>query len=190
MLLAREFAPLLTAFDLDALDADPATIYGMWPDLRIAFANATYVKNAAGGCARWGLGAQSMDAVDALLVPFHRDLAGRALGTGEVQVHRYECPTPQLRRQFELRLHPLGRSEGLLAVHSLVSSEEWPATDATRSAYVDDEDIVMVCMHCRRARHRVLEQWDMVPEFLRGGDVPAVSHGLCPLCFAYHYPER
>lgn len=187
MLLAEEFAPLLAPFNLEALDRDPSTIYGMWPDLRIAFANATYVSNAAGGFTRWGLGAQSMDAIGALLTPFYRDFTARALATRKVQVHRYECPTPEQRRQFELRLHPLGESEGLLAVHSLLVAEEWPPTEVTRGAYFDGEGIVVVCMHCRRARHRVLEQWDMVPEFLQS--VPTVSHGLCPLCQAYHYPD-
>lgn len=187
------FLPLLRHLDAAVLERETGSVYGMWPDSRIAYVNDGYVAFAreegfdllgAGG----GLGARVLDTVPEPLLPFYARLFARALTSAEPLTHRYDCHSPTLERKYDLRLYSLG-GEGLLAVHALVLSRPHGALappDAPR--YRDAHGTITQCCHCRRVR-RVDDavRWDLVAEYI--AESPAgTSHGLCELCFAYHYP--
>ena len=194
MRVAPRFRALLASFDLAEFEREASTIYGLWPDTRIAYFNVAYLRfaeegGAPGLLARFGLGARVADTVPPLLAPSFGRLIARARAADEPVTHEYECHSPALHRRYQQRLLPLGRGAGLLCVHSLIVAR--PHDDprpADEAPYRGAHDIIVQCAHCRRVR-RVGEprQWDLVPDFV--ANVPErTSHGLCEACLGYYFP--
>jgi hypothetical protein len=186
------FAELIRDMAREPLDEGPEVIYGVWPDLTLAYTNASWraFALANGGeevLTKWGLGSSLREATGAALCAFYDHAFARALATGRPWQHLYACPSPNTYRWFSVRALPL-RREGLLICHSpvgeLVPTAERPASDRL---YRDRAGLVTQCSHCRRVRlagePRV---WHFVPAFVR--EIPRqTSHGLCPVCVDYHY---
>lgn len=193
--LDEAFTPLLETVGLAALEADAATIYGMWPDSRLAYMNPAYVRfSVAEGAselsAEWGLGCRVLATVPEPLTQFYDRLIARALVSPEPITHRYDCHSPELARKYDLRLFSLGERRGLLLASSLVMAR--PHADPERAdadRYRSANGLLTQCCHCRRVR-RAMEpgHWDLVPDYIAAAP-PRTTHGLCELCFAYHYTE-
>ncbi|MBI5838055.1 MAG: hypothetical protein HZB25_12530 [Candidatus Eisenbacteria bacterium] len=191
--LHPEFEPLLAPFKLAHLERHPGSVYGLWPDLTLAYVNPAWARFAAqnfgqpGIAECWGLGAELMEATPPILQPFYRGLYDRCLEDGQPQQHDYEACSRQLYRRFHMTVHPLRRGPGFLVVNTLtVESPHVPEArepmPARPEPYEDDGGVLHQCAHCRRFRNLcVNDRWDWVPAWV---DVvpPATAPDLCDAC--------
>lgn len=194
------YARLLTRlFDVDTLDAHPGTVFAIDREGRLVYVNPAweaFARNNGGDALieRWGLGANYFQALPAVLEEYFRDLFGRvpAAGTAlEPATHSYECSSAGVYRRYTMLIYRLPDDAGFLVVNSLVVERPHgrdrqvcaPAPDH----YVNDNGFILQCAHCRRIRH-VSEpaRWDWVPDWVTDPQ-PNVSHGVCPVCFAYYF---
>jgi len=195
-----KFLPLMQQFDEENLDDHPSSVFGFWPNFRLAYVNSAWSRFATenGGepaiSTRWGIGSCLTDAIAPPLRQYYARRLGRCLADGEPWDHVYECSSPDLFRKFHLIVYPLGEGRGGLAVNSLVverphDSSQRPASSPAKSSYADRHGIVHQCMHCRRTRNEQQGfRWDWVPAWVAQCP-PSTSHGLCPTCVDFHYPE-
>jgi hypothetical protein len=197
--LAEGFsADLLAPFDVAVTDAMPASVCGLWPDLRIGYVNPAWLAfGRANGAAeqeeRWGLGANVRAVTPEALRPFYDRLFARAREIQAPLEHDYECPSPTQRRTFRMRVHPT-IAGAFLVVHSVLRQEahDEETHAAIEETYRDANGLIEQCAHCRRVRrarwaHGVTAEWDWVPDYVARMP-PRTSHGLCAMCIAYFYP--
>ena len=184
----------LAPFDLDALREEPSTVYALSPDLRIEYVNNAWNRFALANGAQWhagewGIGCSVMNAVPAILRPFHQRPFERALAERGVLEHDYECSSATRARRFRMRLLPR-EAGGLLVVHSLRHSADQPegASPLLDPAY-RRLGMLSQCAHCRRVqRANEPGTWDWVPAYVERPQ-PMTSHGLCRPCLDYYYSE-
>jgi len=194
MEVTTDFANLLQSFDLPALDDQPATIIGTWPDLTLAFTNkawATFSSLNGGHRDRLQLGICIFDAIPEALLPFYREHFQEVIREDKPWEHEYECSSPEAFRLFHMLVYPVSHGQGLLMIHSLRrESAHDRLPPSLRGEYRDKDGFVHQCAHCRRTRrcddHRV---WDWIPDFVRTPQLNT-SHGLCDVCYAYYYREE
>jgi hypothetical protein len=191
------FERLLAGFYRQPLDEGDDVIYGVWPDLTLAYSNARWAQFAvendgADVLVRWTLGASVRSAFGADLDPFYTRAFAEVLATGRIWQHTYTCPSPRQMRWFNMRALPLGR-DGLLVWNSLVSAAvlaEPPGRRPSATPYRDTNGMVTQCSHCRRvqvaASQPAQSDWHHVPAFIKRAP-SRTTHGLCPICFMYHY---
>lgn len=194
------FRDLLKEFEFTVFETHSGTIFGLWPDLRLAYLNPWWFRFAGenGGepsiSRDWGLGRSSLDATPDVLKPFYEGLYRKSLqneGPRPVQ-HEYECSSAKLFRRFIMTVYALGRGEGFIVVNSLVieaphDRHERKARRADFGAYTAADGFVRQCANCRRVRNvREKNRWDWVPAWV---DRPPAhtSHTFCDVCFAYYY---
>lgn len=189
-----EFVPLLRRFTVDALREHAGTVFGLWPDLTLACTNPAWHKfaNDNGGELRdWLLGT-SIVSTFGPLTEFYTTALERCLRTQTEWEHLYECSSPQLFRKFLMKVYPLGNSEGLLVVNSLVVEclHDVASRNFGEEVYRDATGFAHMCAHCRRfQRQDESDAWDWIPVYV--SNLPEdVSHGLCPVCFRYHFPAE
>jgi hypothetical protein len=216
-----KFERLLAGFYRQPLDQGDDVIYGVWPDLTLAYSNARWARFAvendgADVLRRWTIGTSVRSAFGPELDPFYVRAFADVLATGTIWQHVYTCPSPRQMRWFNMRALPLGR-EGLLVCHSLVSAAEVVKPRGGRPSaapYRNTNGMVTQCSHCRRvkvaATHLALpvapasstlsansaasaasaasagSDWHHVPAFIKRAP-QRTTHGLCPLCFVYHF---
>jgi len=194
------FEQLLVGFYRQPLDQGDDVIYGVWPDLTLAYSNARWTRFAlendgADVLRRWTLGVSVRSAFGPDLDPFYVRAFGEVLSTGTIWQHTYACPSPRQTRWFNMRALPLGR-KGLLVCHSLVSAGEIAEPRGRRPSatpYRDTNGLVTQCAHCRRvqvvaADRAAQPSWHYVPAFIERPP-PRTTHGLCPICFVYHFKD-
>ena len=174
-------AALLTALDGDV----GTTIYGLGPNLTLAYVNpawATFARANGGDAdlAERPLGRSLESAIPPILRIFYLDALAQ-LVPGAIWEHIYECSSPTVLRKFRMRCGALAEPGYVVVSNQLLV--EQPAPEAAR---YDHSGMLTQCAHCRRIRHRS-GRWDWVPEMIEHPPA-AVSHGLCPPCFEYHYP--
>jgi hypothetical protein len=191
------FERLLAGFYRQPLDQGDDVIYGVWPDLTLAYSNARWTRFAiendgADVLRRWPLGASVRSAFGPALDPFYTRAFGEVLATGTIWQHTYTCPSPLQMRWFNMRALPLG-SEGLLVCHSLVSAADIAGPRRRRPSaapYRDANGMVTQCAHCRRVQVATAQlaepDWHHVPAFIKLAP-PRTTHSLCPICFMYHF---
>ncbi|MEO8801134.1 MAG: hypothetical protein ABI551_24800 [Polyangiaceae bacterium] len=190
--LPEQFGRLLAPFDLDVVDDEPSTVYGLTEDLRLGYVNRAWsaFANANGASwneGAWGIGSRVMDAIPDVLRPFYAGLFAQALSERAVVEHDYECSSPTQLRRFRMRIHPCD-SGALLVVHSRIEEQLHTAAEHSRGAlYGEADGLITQCSHCRRVQ-RVdgTREWDWVPEYV-ARPLPTISHGLCNLCVEYYY---
>ena len=173
---------------------------GLWPDLSIAWVNEgwhCFARENRGDpevSELWCEGARLLEAIDPPLRGFYEEHLRGVLESGQVWEHEYECPSPALHRRFRLTVEPVGRGEGLLAVHSCLAAhphdeDAQPGLPPHGALYVDGHGLMTQCIHCRRMQRRGPEElWDWVPAWV--AHVPDnASGGLCPGCARTFYPD-
>ena len=198
------FELLLEPYLLDAAERHAATVYGMWPDFRLAYFNPAWSwfahENGADPVVATEsyLGTSVLEVTPEVLRPFYGELFraclnGMARRNRPIQ-HLYECSSAGLFREFVMTLYCLRGAAGLLVVHALVvecphDPERRPSRVPHLSAYLDADGLIHQCTHCRRTRN--LEQpdrWDWVPAWVER--IPRQSsHTLCEFCLQQYYLE-
>ena len=127
-----------------------------------------------------------------VLVRFYQGKYSEALRSGRWVGFDYECSTPDVFRLFHMGLRSIEQS-GLLVVNSRLPEQRAPLVSPNEAsadvAYLSPDGMITMCAHCRRTRRLDdANTWDWVPRFLRDTG-RKVSHGLCPRCTAYLYPD-
>jgi hypothetical protein len=194
-----QFGRLLGDYDLAAISASEATIYGVWPDLTLAFVNQGWTRFAVRNNAeptfhaKWSIGRNIVDAIALPLRPFFEENFARCLADKRPWEHCYECSSAELFRKFHMMTFPLGNADGLLVVNSLIQETPHTGTPCPpiESLYRNEYGMVTQCSHCRRIRRSGMEHtWDWVPDWVKA--YPSdTSHGLCEPCLGFYYsPHR
>ncbi len=191
------FAALLTPSHLHILEDHPHTVYGVWPDLTLAYMNPAWFAFARRTGAEqaissaWPIGRSTLDAVPECLRAWYATFFSRAAAVGSPvpRQHEYECSSAELNRRFLMKVYPLGgdNGRGFIIVNSLrfevphVKLERTAMPPVAR-AYSLDTGLMHQCVNCRRMQSIVQpSKWYWVPEWVR--EVPSnVRHSLCPTC--------
>jgi hypothetical protein len=174
-----------------ALEAERNTVYGVGPAGELAYTNPAWREFALANdgqavLERFAIGASVCAALPEVLAAFYEDHL-RRLAPGEVWEHAYECSSPTQLRRFRMRTARLADRHHLVVSHHLV--EELPAGpgEGDVASFLAPNGVITQCAHCRRVREPATRRWAWVPALLAWRR--AVSHGLCPPCLEYHYPE-
>jgi hypothetical protein len=179
----------------ETLEDEPSVVYVLDSNLRLAYCNKAWdefaMQNGGAHLLRnEQLGRSVLDSISGPLKPFYGSVFERTLADQQPWEHVYECSSPDCYREFHERVLPLKAPPRLVVVNSLVvdKAHERSASDPVVSRYRASGVIVM-CSHCRRTRRSAEPNiWDWVPAFL-AAPPDNVSHGLCPVCGLYYYPE-
>ena len=131
------FRALIERVGARAFDESRDVIYGLWPDLRLAYTNAAWTKFARENdgevtLGAWGLGRSVPEAFGPALEGFYARAFSEALARGTVWEHTYSCPSPDVNRWYAMRVLPI-EGQGLMVCHSLVAEE------AFKQRLLDDE---------------------------------------------------
>jgi hypothetical protein len=191
-----DFARLLADFNDDEIWESEDTIYGLWPNLTLAFFNRGWTRFASenGGESKINanhslLGRSVLESFASSLRPFFKSNYEKCLRERCPWEHSFECSSAKLFRTFRMLTLPLGHSEGLLVINSLRRETfhtqlQCPPLD---ELYRNHDGIITQCCHCRRIRRCGTENtWDWIPDWLT--NPPAnLSHGLCEPCVGFHY---
>ena len=137
------------------------------------------------------IGLNIFEVVPDVLKKFYCDAFAQALKQGVWEIS-YQCSSPDLFRKYRMRVHALTNRAWLMVTNPLVyESPHHKVATADSKLYVKPNGLVMMCAHCRCSQRVDLpDQWDFVPDYLRlkGQASLIVSHGFCPVCYAYFYP--
>lgn len=177
------------------LERSKAVICVLDPDLRISYCNPAwdeFARQNAGHevMAQGVTGSRLLEVVAEPLRAFYQQFFERARTTGQVQEFDYECSSAEIYRTFHMQVLPLKDGHGFLVIHSLRVEKPLdfrPAQAPDEARYAGPDGIIVMCCHCRRTRQaQDANAWDWVPAYVERRS--RISHGLCPVCFAYFYP--
>lgn len=184
-------------FSIVMLEQHPGTVYGLWPDLTLAYMNPAWFDFARDNQGEpaishdWRRGRSVAEALPDVLHPYYVELYLRALENDSDQPlqHDYECSSPRQHRLFEMSLHNLGFGAGLLIINHerQVGDHNRPAQQAEEQQYRDERGRYRQCSHCRCYQN--LQQrtnWDWIPTWLTTPPADP-EHTLCPTCFNHYY---
>lgn len=201
-----EFLPLLklfSSFTVEALgrsglNSTTNTVFGLWPDLRLAYTNPGWARFAAQNdgepeiSRRWRIGCNVAAAISEPLRPFFVEQFARCLWEMRPWEFDFDCSSPEMFRLHRMTVYPLNR-EGLLAVSSprMESPHTRTPHPPIEDVYRNEDGLILLCAHCLRVRRPDLHNaWEWVPAWARRPP-ESTSHGLCEACFSYYYaPER
>ncbi len=200
--LAVGFAARLAPhFLLEQLELHPASIFGLAPDGKLAYVNPAWVRfaqeNGAVGYGmpqRW-IGHRYLDVIAEPLRTFYSELfelAPRAGSTLQPVSHVYECSSPEMFRQFAMKVYGLANG-GHVVINTLVSSRPHDIRERVprapdRALYQSAEGMILQCAHCRLIRRADRTSWDWIPAWIVKMPVNT-SHGVCEVCLEYYYPH-
>jgi hypothetical protein len=191
---------LLTPAELDELEASRDGVYGLWPDLTIAYVNPAwrgFVEHHEAALAlarRWHLGGSVLEAVDPDLRPFYDRVLRACLDKGRRWSHDFDCSGRCKSCRYRIEVIPLPARRGLLVAHkALVECPHAFApccvSPTPPESYQDDSGLVVQCVYCRRIRSQAdPHRWDLVPPWVERTPEHA-SGGLCETCARLHFPE-
>lgn len=197
------FEPLIRTFS-EMAERHESTVFGLWPDLRLAYFNPGWVRFGAENGAPPALispdclGTSVLDVTAPPLKAYYGDLyrTGLAMTRDILRPlqHSYECSSAGVFRRFSMTLYPLGEAHGLLVVNALTVEEPHdpalrPPHEPDLSAYADRDGLVRQCAHCRRIRWPGSgeDRWDWVPAWVERPP-QGTSHTLCTFCLDYFHP--
>lgn len=132
------------------------------------------------------------DFIPDVLVSFYERKYNETLHSEHWIGFDYECSSPEVFRVFHMAMYPVENS-GLLVVSSPLAKYRYRMlmhqSDLPDPVYLSPNGVVTMCAHCRKTRReKQAHVWDWVPRFLRKTE-RTISHGLCPTCVTYFYPE-
>jgi len=190
------FARLLANHKAALLDSKATCIYGLWPDMRLAYFSPGWFAFAAvnGGmpviAESWGLGSNAIEAIGGPLRNFYRRGYERCLEERRPWEHCYECSSATRYRWFHMISYPVKESRGLLVVHSLraerAHTHESSGPVTKPELYIHEDGMLRQCSYCRRMR-RVDAQgvWDWVSEWV-SKPPGETSHSVCEACYGFY----
>lgn len=192
---STKFIDLLKAFKIPALQESQDVVYGLWPDLSLAFANAAWARFAEdnGGepaiSKRWGPGSRILDAIPQPLKAFYESHFRACLSLERPWEHVYECSSPDALRMFHMTALPIGGGKAILVINSLRIEKPMDRENAepVETTYRNRYGLMIQCAHCRRFRRAASETtWDWVRDWVR---TPRenISHGICEPCLGFYY---
>ena len=189
---------LLRDFHPDALHSAQQIIYAIRPDLSLAYANldlthfASWPDCNSQYTRNWPIGCCVLEVIPAALRPFVAENFAKCLREKRPWEHHYELTSRGSNRHFVMMAYPIGESEGVLVVNSLVheSCQATSSIGRLEALYENDYGIITQCCHCRRVRRCGIDAtWDLVADWVNG--FPSnTSHGLCEPCSGYYYSSR
>jgi hypothetical protein len=193
MNVSAEAASRLKGFDLSELEKSKNVCLAIDGDFRIIYVNPAYAAfaNRNDGpdvMSRFGVGTDFLAAIRGPQRDFYRDLLTQAWDSGKQLSQDYECSAPDLYREFRLLIYPAQEGRSALMEHSLrvTAAHQRQEVDPVLGEYLDDAGLLHQCGHCRRVRHIATERWDWCPPLM---SYKETSHGLCPTCLDFYYPE-
>lgn len=170
-------------------------VYGLWPDLTLAFTNAAWHRFAAdnGGepeiSTKWLLGRSILEAISEPLRSFY-DLRYRAcLRLERPWEHTYECSSADSERFFHMTAMPVGAGQAILVINSLRIEKpmERPGPEPLEERYRNRHGMAIQCAHCRRFRRADSETtWDWIRDWIRS-PLNNTSHSICEPCLGFYY---
>ena len=135
----------------------------------------------------WPIGSHIDDAMPQVLRAYYHRAYDRVLATGERWEHDYECSSPTEYRKFRMCVYPIEGAR-LAIVHSLVVEVPHEGAHHADGGLYAVGGVVTMCSHCRRTHNPLVDRWEWVSAFVEA--LPSnASHGLCPACFEFYYPE-
>ena len=186
-------AALAPTLDLEELDADGSSIAVLDRESRILWVNEGWKRFAhdnrtqPSGDALELLGTLYLDGMNEPLRSEFAALFEEVLRTNEPFVQSYLCSSPDLHREYRMRILPIERRQ-LLCEHTLVRSG--PAStlghdDPAELSFRTADGLICMCSNCGRTR-RPDGQWQWVPSWV--AKLPAATtHALCASCSSYYY---
>ena len=189
------FAPNLAQM-ISALNASPLVSYAIDGNLRLVYRNLAWDMFAAENNApelvgELALGIDLHDVIGRDLLPFYLQAFNLVCQTGAEWNWLYQCSSPQVFRNFRMRIQPLRPTGWLLISNARVVERPHsiPVAYGLQS-YVSVDGQITMCSHCRCSRKTDQpSQWDFVPAHF-DSNLENISHGLCPVCLEYFYPNR
>ena len=198
MICDPHFEPLIAGYLPEVLSTSEDTIYGLWPDLTLAYVNQGWTQFASenGGGSEisrnWSIGRNIRDAIPPDLKPVFEQGYSKCLNENRPWEHEYECSSAEQHRRFLMRAYPLKDSQGLLIVNSTIYQgrhTEEPHEPVERD-YLTADGLIIQCCHCRRVRRVAsYKAWDWVPKWVVHCP-PYTSHGICEPCYGFFYGSK
>jgi hypothetical protein len=190
------FRALLTGSNEQDFEEHASAVYGLWPDLTLAYVNPAWVRFAHenGGhdtLARYGLGCFVPAAISRPLRGYYQTAYRRCLDEVQAWEHRYECSSAAEYRLMHMSVYPLAEADGLIVVNSCIAARphEHESHSSDERLYLDINGHYHQCSHCRRTQQaRAPRVWDWVPEWVDRSPLNT-SHVICPACLEEYYPE-
>ena len=194
--MRSDFSCLLGSFSKEALESYPGAIYGLWPDLTIAWTNRAYFRFAAENSgepqisSRWAVGANVIHGIRGEQSAFYRKAFKACIESDQKWEHTYENSSAERYRFCRMLVSPLGNGEGLLVVNSTIrdslhNPKIRPSFTAS-AAYKDRRGFVHQCCECRRVQnHEHADRWDWVPEWVSCAPLHT-THTLCDVCCSFY----
>ncbi len=189
-------------FVLEQLEVHPASIFGLMPDGVLAYVNPAWVEFArengateSDNSSSW-VGHRYLDVIAEPLRPFYAKLFEQAPDAGSAlrpRSHVYECSSPEIFRQFAMKVYALANRGGYVVINTLVASRAHDAKQRIprlpdRALYESADGLILQCAHCRLIRRADSSSWDWVPAWIEQMP-PETSHGACEVCLGYYYPD-
>jgi hypothetical protein len=196
--LSDDFSLLLDCFNLETLEKDPNSIFGLSTGLTLNYLNPgwyNFARENDGEPAiseRYILGTPIDDSMIGPARDYYLDVFQNILRTGKVWHHDYECSSPEKFRIYHQSVYPLYNRRGLVIVNSLV--KEQPHDENTRiprqpikTLYTQESGFINQCSNCRRVQRASQQDvWDWVPAWVE--NMPKnTSHSFCQICYEYYY---
>jgi hypothetical protein len=196
MRIRTEFLRALgRTIDLARLEESHHTIFGLTPELRLAYYNPAWLELAAmSGALRmaesWALGRAVLAAVPVVLRSHYVDGYAAAMASGRAWETEYLSPTPHRLKRHLMRVVPLPARSGLLVFNLELSDtrhgESAHPPDDRRFRHGDGR--LHQCASCRQfAPAAQPDRWLFVPSWLVASP-PGVTSQLCPACAAELQP--
>jgi hypothetical protein len=181
------FLALLEHFSIDRLEADETPIFGLWSNLRVAYANPAgeqLVRAASPGLARWGVGSSILPALPERLRFFYVEELQRVVANGKI-VRHVEDPVVSGLPPRRAELLPLWGSGVLVTFVPVIDASASPGAPLD-ARYRSDNGFILECSYCHCFRRAgAVERWEWVPSFVTRTP-ERTTHGVCYRCFGYH----
>ena len=194
MRIRPEFLRALSrTIDLARLEESKSTIFGLGPELRLAYYNPAWLEYAAKNGApslsqSWPLGRSLLAVLPPPIRAFYVEGYASALGSGCSFRAQYFAHTPHRLRTMSMEAQPLAGRAGLIVTHSLVSEAPLIGGRPPDDKRFRREGRLDQCTWCRAFRS-CEESWDQVPQWLVLPP-PQVRASLCPACAIILQPPR